>query len=652
MLPLNTTTISSADTDGNLTIGSPLELVNKVKMNRQTLESRTNLGITITPFDGLSIRSTVGMNRSSVDYKSYAPSTTSWGAMYNGRAQISNTTTTSLLNENTVTLDQKFGKHKFNVLAGYSQQYNSKFSSAMESTNFSNEVLGYNNISVGASPSIPSTLAEDFLLLSYFGRFNYNYADRYLITSTYRADGSSKFAQNNKWGNFPSFSFAWRAGEEKFIKNLGLFDNLKLRAGWGQTGNPNIISYQSLTNYGLTKYTSGTSFITGTYPINVGNPNLKWETSIQSNIGIDVAILKSRLSITVDAYLKQTKDLLLNGDVPGSTGFNSYLYNAGSIENKGIEVAINAVILDGPFKWTASVNNSLNRNKVTSLGSLVSQDWMVVPGTSNWNSTMLKVGQPIGLWYGYQTDGLWQQSSFTWNNTTGKYDLKPGADGILPAAVTGAQPGQWKFKDISGPNGVPDGKIDAFDKGIIGTSQPKFTGGMNNRFEFMNFDLTVFLEWSVGRDMYNANMRHFTGVQTSSQNTITFDYWKPIQYQLDPVTHLETTTVLDPGNINAQYPLDGQPLIDMHDGYIEKNVSYLRVKNLSLGYTFKSKILKMLNLNSLRMYANIMNLYTFTNYSGYDPNVNTQDLNGLRPGYDLNSYPMAKTYMMGLSVNF
>ena len=649
MMKPNEKTLSASDADLNLIIGSPLEVLDNVKMKREVMESRTNFSATILPFKGLSIRSMIGMSKNKTDFKSYAPSTTSWGSNYNGRAVIQSNNYSSLLNENTVTYDKKFGKHKINVLGGLSQQYNSRFNTSMESTNFPVEALGYNNISVGQNPITPISFADEFLLLSYFGRVNYNYAEKYLFTASYRADGSSKFAQNNKWGYFPSFAFAWRAGEEPFIKPLKFINNLKFRAGYGETGNPNIPPYQSLTNYGLTKYPSGTAFGTGTYPINVGNPNLKWETSVQSNVGLDLSIFNSRLSFVIDAYLKQTKDLLLNGDIPASTGFSSYLYNAGSIENRGIEIAINSIILDNSIKWTADFNIAFNKNKVTSLGDLVSQNWMIVPGCSNWNTAMLQVGKPVGLWYGYQTDGLWQQTDFDWNNATNKWMLKAGSDGKLPAALSTAQPGLWKFKDISG-KGIPDGKIDAFDKGVIGTSQPKFTGGLNNRFEYKNFDLTLFFEWSVGRDIYNANIRNFTGNQTGSQNSIVFDYWKPIQYALD-ASGKETSTILAPGNIHAKYPLTDSPLIDMHDGYMEDG-SYLRIKNLSLGYTFKSAVLKKLDLGSLRVYANLLNLFTFTKYSGYDPNVNAQDLNGLRPGYDLNSYPSSKTIMLGLSANF
>ena len=643
-------TLDSEDSDLSLIIGTPLEIVNNVEMFRKTLQSRSNFSMTLIPIKGLHITSKLGLTKNKMDFYSYFPSTTGWGANYNGRAIIKSNDFSSFLNENTVNYIKKSGSHSFNILGGFSQQYVDRMNTTMEASNFPIETLGYNNISVGESYSAPESYASDYVLLSYFGRLNYNFGNKYLATASFRSDGSSKFAKNNKWGYFPSFAFAWRAGEEEFIKNLDFFDNLKVRAGWGQTGNPNIDPYQSLTNYGLTKYPSGNTLNTGTYTINIGNSNLKWETSEQSNIGLDASILDSRLSFVVDLYLKKTKDLLLDGDIPASTGFTSYLYNAGSIENKGIEIAVNAIILDGDFKWSADFNFAINRNKVTDLGDLVSEDWMTVPGTLNWNTAMLQIGQPVGLWYGYQTDGLWQQDAFVWNSGSNSYVLKTDEEGNLPAARDNAQPGLWKFKDISGPDGVPDGEINSYDKGIIAISQPDFTGGLNSNFEYKNFDLGIFMEWSVGREVYNANMRHFTSPQTYTQNTIKFDYWKPIQYVLDASGN-ETSEILDSGNINAKYPLKEAYNTDMHDGYIEDG-SYLRISNITLGYKFKPSILKKIDAGSLRIYCNVVNALTFTKYSGYDPNVNAQDLKGLRPGYDLNSYPLSRMFILGIDASF
>ena len=635
-------------TDG--VTGNPLSTLEGVDMLRTSLNSVTNLSVTIKPWKGVRIKTLGGMTHGYNNFYRYWPSTTSWGANFNGSAAITGSKSTSWLNENTISYTSKIDKHNISALAGFTVQSNSFISIGMENGNFPIENLGYKNIGVGEVPSAPSSFAQEYLLLSYLGRINYSFDNRYLITASFRADGSSKFSENNKWGYFPSVALAWRASEEDFIKDLGFISTLKLRAGWGETGNPNIAPYQSLSVYNLTKYPSGTSLSTGVVPGGTGNKFLKWETAVATNVGLDLSVLNSRLSFTVDAYLKETKDLLLSGDIPPSTGFSSYLYNSGSVENKGIEVAINALIVDKELKWFSDFNISFNENKITDLGELTTTDWINVPGTDNYSTAILEEGSPIGLWYGYETDGLWQQDEFTWNGTA--YELNPDSEGNYPAILGGQGPGNWKFKDLSGPDGVPDGKIDSWDKTVIGKSQPKFVGGFNNRLEYKNFDLALFLEFSYGRDVYNVNNRFFIEQANAAANSIVADTWLPIQYALDD-NGLETTTILDPGNPDGKYPGPGYgtPYQDMHDAYIEDG-SYLRIKNVSLGYRFNPSALKPLGVKSLRVYANVLNLYTFTNYSGFDPNVNANDLGGLRPGYDFSSYPLSRTFMFGVSAEF
>jgi hypothetical protein len=434
------------------------------------------------------------------------------------------------------------------------------------------------------------------------------------------------------------------------MKDVKFINNLKLRAGWGETGNPNIPPYQSLLNYNLTKYPSASTLYTGTYPLNTGNPNLKWETTEQLNIGVDLSLWNSRVTVAVDAYKKITKDLLLNGDIPPSMGFYSYLYNSGSVKNDGIEIVINTLNINRKLKWFSDFNITFNRNEVTDLGELTTNNWISVPNTKNYSTAILQEGQPIGLWYGYKTNGLWQQNEFTWNGRS--YDLKADAEGSLPASLAGDQPGMWKRVDISGPDGNPDGKIDSWDKTVIGVSQPKFVGGLNNRFEYKNIDLSIQFEWSYGKDVYNANNLFFIEPYGLSSNSIVVDHWLPTQYALDE-NGKETNTVLDPGNPEGKYPGPGLGVTfaDLHDAYIEDG-SYLRIKNISLGYKFKDSVVRALNITSLKLSANILNLYTFTNYSGYDPNINGNDLGGLRPGYDLSSYPLARTFMLGISAEF
>jgi TonB-linked SusC/RagA family outer membrane protein len=630
--------------------GNPLATLRSVDMKRKNISSVTNAAITLKPMKGLRLKIMGGMRHNREDFKYYAPSTTSWGLNYNGHARINQESKSSWLNENTITYIKKSGKHSFNGLAGFTIQSQDRFRTELEASNFPIETLGYWNIGVGESFSPPKSYGENSLLLSYLGRINYDFDNRYLITASFRADGSSKFSRNNKWGYFPSFAFAWRVSQEAFMKDVKFINNLKLRAGWGETGNPNIPPYQSLLNYNLTKYPSASTLYTGTYPLNTGNPNLKWETTEQLNIGVDLSLWNSRVTVAVDAYKKITKDLLLNGDIPPSMGFYSYLYNSGSVKNDGIEIAINTLNINGKLKWFSDFNITFNRNEVTDLGELTTNNWISVPNTKNYSTAILQEGRPIGLWYGYKTNGLWQQNEFTWNGRS--YDLKADAEGRLPASLAGDQPGMWKRVDISGPDGNPDGKIDSWDKTVIGVSQPKFVGGLNNRFEYKNIDLSIQFEWSYGKDVYNANNLFFIEPYGLSSNSIVVDHWLPTQYALDE-NGKETNTVLDPGNPEGKYPGPGLGVTfaDLHDAYIEDG-SYLRIRNISLGYKFKGSVIRALNIASLKLSANILNLYTFTNYSGYDPNINGNDLGGLRPGYDLSSYPLARTFMLGISAEF
>ena len=635
--------------------GNPLGTLLDVVMLTENLQVLTNASVSLFPVKGLEVKVMGGVRHAKRDFNYFAPSTTSWGFTGNGVARIRNRSTTSWLNENTITYDRTFGGHTLNLLGGVTVQSDSDGEGEMQATNFPIQNLGYHNIGVGENFSQPYSVGEKSLLISYLWRANYAYKSRYLLTVSFRTDGSSKFAANNKWGYFPSLAAAWRLSEESFFKDLDLFQQLKLRAGWGQTGNPNISPYQSLTNYGITKQPSGTQLNTAVFPINTPNPDLKWERTVQSNIGLDMAIWGNRLSVTVDAYHKRTKDLLIRGDIPPSTGYNVYLYNSGEIENKGIELAINGLVVDKRFKWEADLNFSVNRNRVVDLGDLATQHWMQVPGVDNQSTAILQIGLPIGLWYGYQTDGLWSQSEFTWDGT--RYVLAPnGQDGdgnpTYPAAISGTKPGAWKFKDIGGPNGVPDGNIDAYDKTVIGVAQPKFMGGLNNRFSYKNIDASVFLEWSYGKKVYNANHRYVIEQVSAYSNVLRKDYWLPIQYALDG-DGMETDVVLDPGNPNGRYPGPGSSdsFQDMHDGYMEDG-SFLRIRNVTLGYTFNKAALGALRMKQLRGYVNVSNLWTFTNYSGFDPDVNARNLNGLRPGFDLSSYPLARTFMIGLAASF
>ncbi|MBK3517499.1 SusC/RagA family TonB-linked outer membrane protein [Carboxylicivirga marina] len=632
---------------------NPLVLLEEVDMLRKEITNYSNAFAEFNLLPGLKFKALGGLSLSYSKNARYFPSYTSWGDKANGSAGIQNQLSTRWLSENTLSYFKKLGKHRINALAGTSYQSTIIEQLNVENSNFPIETLGIDNIGVGEAYGAPNSSKSSFALGSYFGRINYNYADRYLITATMRTDGSSKFADGKKWGNFPSLAFAWRASEESFIKNLGIFDNLKIRAGWGLTGNPNIPPYMSMAGYNLIKYPSASNLATGIYPTRTGNPNLTWETTESTNVGIDMGFINNKINVTVDAYLKRTTDLLLDTDIGPSTGYAKFLYNSGQVNNKGLEIAINTVNFDRKFKWFTDFNIAFNRNEIVDLGSLATSDWMYVPGTKNYDTAILKEGEEIGLWYGYKNNGIWQQDEFEWDGS--QYILKPiGTDengnNIYPAVPsTAIEPGMRKYMDLSGPDGKPDGEINSYDMTIIGRSQPKHFGGINNRFEYKGFDMSIFMEWSYGREVFNAN-NLFLIDAFQNYNHLDADYWSPIIYELDE-NGLETSTVVDPGNPDGIYPEFGKSSYgnDTHDAFIE-DASYLRIKSINFGYNFNKQQLKKLNIEGLRIYCNLLNMHTFTNYSGYDPNANSNTLKGLRPGYDFSSYPLARTIMLGLNI--
>jgi TonB-linked SusC/RagA family outer membrane protein len=569
------------------------------------------------PIDGLNLRVSLGVDGILQKQDAYSPRSVSSGLSQGGAASIFNSQSITWLNENLLTYTRTIGEsHSVNALVGFTQQasrYESSFASAR---NFVNDNLGSGNLGSGSVPLTPSSNIGTWGLQSYLGRINYGYKDRYLATVSFRADGSSRFGANKRYGYFPSAALAWRVSEESFLKNAKVLSDLKLRATYGLTGNQDGIgNYPSYSLLGTWNYVFGNAVSTGLGPNQIANPDLSWETTTQADMGVDVGVLNNRITLTADVYLKQTRDLLLAVTIPSTSGYSSAIKNLGRVQNKGLELSISSRNIDGAFKWNTDLNIAINRNKVLDIGGAP----QIFAGSvanigQNINSGIIRVGEPLGSFFGYVTNGLYQTNE----------ELAALAD---PQA---RKPGDRKYLDLNG-----DKKIDDNDRTIIGRAQPKFIGGFNNTFSYKGLELTVFLQGVYGNDILNANRFELEYLNaTTNQDRDVLNRWTP------------TNTNTDIPRASTTRPANRISTRQIEDG------SYLRLKNLQLAYNLPTPVINKLKLQSLRVYVTAQNYLTWTNYSGYDPEVNRFGQDSRSQGFDYASYPAAKTLLFGLNVGF
>lgn len=550
-------------------------------------------------------------------------------------ASITNIERTNFLNENTLTWNPKIGKsHSFKLLAGFTMQDASYFSNAIYSINIPNEKLGIAGMDDGELTTAPVTMTSNSLM-SVLGRVDYNYKSRYLLTASFRADASSKFSKQNRWAYFPSVSVAWAFGREKFMKNLKWWNTGKLRMGIGSTGNNRVSDYASMTSMQIAPdsgYTHNNIPDKGVVPKILGNKNLKWETTVQVNAGLDLAFFGERISATIDWYYKRTRDLLLNATLAPSTGFLSAYKNVGSVSNSGLEISIDTKnIVTGDFLWTTGFNISFNRNKVLALNEgEASLPTRVTWGSFNNAYPYIAIpGMPIAMFYGHIFDGIYQYEDFDRSGET--YILKPGIpnNGNDRASI---RPGDIRYKDIN-----RDGKVDTHDLTVIGNPNPDHIGGFNNYFQYKDFDLSIYFQWSYGGEIQNANRIVFECGEPTSRQSLNMlasyaDRWTPE----NPSDEL--------------YRVGGQGPAVYSDRTIEDG-SFLRLKTISVGYRFPLKWMQKIKVKSLRLYASAQNLYTWTKYSGPDPEVSTRP-GALTPSFDWSAYPRPRTITMGVEVSF
>lgn len=501
--------------------------------------------------------------------------------------------------------------------------------------------------------SVDNNFSPDDKLLSFFTRLNYDYKGRYLFSATYRADGSSKFLGDNRWGYFPSAAVAWKVSEESFMQGTSNWLNsLKVRASFGTAGNNNIPTGQTFQSF----ESNNTSWINGftsywSASKRLANPDLKWETTNTRNIGLDFGILKGRINTTLEAYMNNTTDLLIEFPVSG-TGYDTQFRNLGETENKGIEASVNYVALDkAEYGLNFTFNISFNRNKVVSLGDL--DDFGQATGwasTQIGNDYLVARGLPIGMMTGYRNDGRYEVSDFEgYDESNGTWILKQGV--VDGAQIVGAiAPGKMKLRDLTG-----DGRVTVDDQEIIGNANPKHNGGFIVNGYAYGFDMTAAFNWSYGNNIYNANKIEFTTTNPNNQyrNLITMQAPGARWTNIDEATGELVTDPATLASMNANTTM-WSPYMRSYvfSDWAVEDGSFLRLNTLTLGYTLPAALTSKLHLNSLRFYATGYNVFIITDYSGFDPEVSTRRKTSLTPGVDYSAYPRSRQIVVGLNLNF
>ncbi len=622
-----------------LETGESLAQVNPVKQAESVTNDKRselwsgNASLTWQIIKGLTFK-TAGTynttnNRTDVFYKNGSKEAYRNGESPYGRTQMGRDVRWT--NYNNLTWKQKIKKHQYDVMLGHEVAYRSTEYLLGEAMDFPFDNLGNNNLGLGATPSKVESNYSDKMLLSFFARGNYNYDNRYLLTATIRADGSTVFSNKNKWGYFPSFSAAWRVSEEAFMKDVRWISNLKVRLGWGTVGNDRISNYLSMDLYSSNKYGVGNNTVTVLTPKQLKNSNLKWEGSTTTNFGIDLGLFDNRLNVTADFFVKNTKDLLLEQSLAHVTGFGSQMQNIGKIQNKGIELSLNSTnIQTKDFTWQTNFNISFIKNTLKGLASGVESMYARSGFDSNFTAYdyIATVGQSLGLIYGYEFDGIYQSSDFN-RTPSGQLVLKEGVTNNARYNGT-LQPGVVKYKDQDG-----DGVITTNDRTVIGNAMPKWYGGITNTLNFKGIDFGFMFQFNYGNNIYNATRIYATQSRSGRRNMLAevADRWSPT-------------------NASNKVPAyNGYITNDVYSRFVEDG-SFLRLKNLTLGYTLPHKWVHKFHASKLRIYGTAQNLFCVTKYSGYDPEVNSASNNPMTPGLDWGAYPKSRVFTFGIDLQF
>jgi len=608
---------------------NPLHFFEAEDRENTSYRTQAYYSLQYEPIKGLILQSDLGadLTRSEANY--FAPSTVPTAAGTKGRGSITNIDERDLIINPTASYGFKKGDNNFKLLAGYNGQNYTYKEVGTTATNFSSDELGYNNL--GTAQTFSSYSGKTVIKRkSWFGRVDYDYKSKYIFTGTYRIDGSSVFGENNKLGYFPSAAVAWNFGKEDFIRNQSLITSGKVRASYGITGNDRINSGISLATFSSdnsTRYTfDGVTSVSGIAITRLSNPDLKWEETQAIDLGLDMGFVNNRIIIEADYYNKVTKDLLLDRSISPSTGFQTRFGNSGEVTNSGFEFFLQTSnIRNKAFTWNSTISYAINSNKVKSLGTNNSDIYVgsfKPDGAANFESPfIIRVGQPIGAIYGYIYDGIIQDK-----------------DPVLTTTHPNAEAGDPKFVDVNG-----DGILSAEDRVVLGTGVPKVNIGFTNNFTFKGIELDVVLQGQTGGKLLNVQKE---------------DLLNPLS-QGNGLAQLVTDT-WSATNTTGTVPAKGF-YGNAHGGWVNsrfvESSDYLRVKNITLGYTIPARLTQKIGIANLHVYMNAQNLLTWTNYSGLDPEVgnlvdNSQQNRNVARGIDFNAYPVNKMYLFGIKLTF
>ena len=688
--PFLMNTTSPAEMDQSYfdqTSASGMYLINPIQLNdaeyRRRVSYTTNVNgygeYNFTPY--LSLRTTAGIDRFTDRFNIFDDYLT-WTAIQNSSGmpmvQINNSTRTSINVSNVLSFTNSslksafHTKHRIQALIG---QEIYKYASDNLTDRVREFPIGIApekalaQLSLGKSfPLYPSALAAQSRLASFFTRVNYSYKNRYMATFTFRADGSSKFAEGKQWGYFPSGALAWRISEEKFFRKTAAVNDLKLRLTYGMAGNNRINDFLFTSLYGTNSSPYGLNeVLTAGYAVDVlANPNIKWETTISRNLGIDLGLFNNKLQVTADFYINDTRDLLINVPIATNSGFAKQIRNVGSTRNKGMELQLSSSLVNRKdFRWNANFNIAFNRNKIIALERGMNSYFE----NSGWGISgqlpdfIVKVGEPVGAMYGYVSDGFYTLNDFNYDKGSRVYTLKQGvADNSK--VVGPPQPGSLKLKDLSG-----DGIVDQDnDRRILGDAQPKFFGGLTNQFTYKDFDLSVLVNFTVGNKIFNGDKIEFSNAFNANTNLLAImnNRWKTIDEKGNAVQRLvagpngtqvasgESPEVLAELNKNASIwqPVRGSSASFLMHSWAVENGSFLRLNNITLGYNLPKPVLNKLGIGGVRFYCTLNNIAVLTSYTGLDPEVSTKTSVPVTPGVDASPYPRSRSYIVGVNVKF